>query len=341
MKIAAADFDYEYPEELIASCPAEPRDSSRLMVVDRATGACQHRLFKDLPEYLKPGDCVVLNRTKVLSCRLIGRKSTGGKVDLLLVGQREPGVWTALSSGLKAGMILNFPGNANASVEGLTPEGEYILRFDRNDLLDYLDVHGAAPLPPYIAKRKISGPEDVSRYQTVYARDKGSIAAPTAGLHFTDALLKTLEDKGIALARLTLHVGRGTFRPIQAEDAAEHVMLPEWYRLEADQAALILRARSAGGRVISVGTTSTRVLETLAARPQGITTAEGETKLYIYPGYEFRAIDGLITNFHLPRSTPLMLASAFVGREQLLAAYSEALSRRYRLFSFGDAMLAV
>ncbi len=335
-----SEYDFPFPDELVASNPAEPRDSSRLMVIDRASGSWRHLHFRDLPSCLKSGDCLVINETKVLSCRLLGRKSTGGKAELLLVREIEPGLWAALASGFKAGMQLFFPGELSAVVEGLTDEGEYLCRFDRADILGYLADHGHAPLPPYIVKRKkIPDLGDKERYQTVYARESGSIAAPTAGLHFTPRLLHELESTGVRCAKITLHVGRGTFRPITAEDARSHQMLAESYRVEESEAAKISRTIKEGGRVISVGTTSTRVLETLARRPEGFGPGQGQTELYICPGHEFGIVSGLITNFHLPKSTPLLLASAFLGREKLLAAYQEAFRQRYRLYSYGDAMV--
>ena len=337
--LPVSDFDYEYPEELIASAPAEPRDSSRLLALDRSTGALEHAIFRDLPRFLKPGDCLVLNRTKVLPCRLIGKKSTGGKADLLLVRELGPASWTALASGFKKGQSLEFPGGMKATVEGLTSEGEYLLAFASADVRPYLAEHGLPPLPPYIAKKRAASRDDAARYQTVYARDEGSIAAPTAGLHFTPELLEKLESQGVSIAWVTLHVGRGTFRPIQGDDAAAHVMLPERYVVDPAESAKMLAAKARGSRLVAVGTTATRTIETLAARPGGLGPGSGESSLYIAPGYEFRAVDALLTNFHLPRSTPLMLASAFVGRERLLAAYREAVARRYRLFSFGDATL--
>lgn len=334
--ISLKDFDFEFPEELIATAPAEPRDSSRLMAVDRKTGAWRHKKFSDLPEFLNPGDCVVLNRTKVFAARLVGKKSTGGKADLLMVREVSPGLWAVLSSGLKAGKSLLFGGGASAVVEGLTDEGEYLCRFNRTDVLGYLAEHGKAPLPPYILKKRTDeSVDDPARYQTIFARDTGSIAAPTAGLHFTDGLIASLKAKGVSFAYVTLHVGRGTFRPIDAQDASQHKMLPEWCRMEASEAALVSGAK----RVISVGTTSTRTLESLARRPEGFGAGEMNSSLYIHPGFEFKVLGGLITNFHLPRSTPLMLASAFLGRERLLAAYQEAFKERYRLYSYGDAML--
>ncbi|MFI5363286.1 MAG: tRNA preQ1(34) S-adenosylmethionine ribosyltransferase-isomerase QueA [Elusimicrobiota bacterium] len=337
--LPVSDFDYEYPEDLLATAPASPRDSSRLLVLDRGAGTLAHAAFRDLPRFLKAGDCLVLNRTKVMPCRLMGRKSTGGKADLLLVRELGPASWTALASGFKKGQRLEFPGGMTAAVEGVTAEGEYLLTFASADVRPYLAEHGLPPLPPYIAKKRAASRGDAARYQTVYARDEGSIAAPTAGLHFTPELLKTLNDGGIRTAWLTLHVGRGTFRPIAGEDADAHVMLPERFEVEPAEAELMLAAKARGGRLVAVGTTATRTLETLAASPGGIRAATGESSLYIRPGHVFRAVDALVTNFHLPRSTPLMLASAFAGRERLLAAYREAVSLRYRLFSFGDATL--
>lgn len=341
MNLPVASFDYEYPEELIASSPAEPRDSSRLLVLDRRAQTVAHAVFRDLPLYLRAGDCLVLNRTKVMPVRLLGKKSTGGKADLLLVRELGPSSWTALGSGFKAGQTLEFPGGLSARVEGVAEEGEYRLTFAAADLRPYLAEHGLPPLPPYIAKRRVASREDAERYQTVYARDEGSIAAPTAGLHFTPELLERLRAGGVETAWVTLHVGRGTFRPIAVEDADAHPMLAERFEVEAPESEKLRAAPARGGRLVAVGTTATRVLETLAARPGGLGPAQGETGLYIRPGHVFRAVDALITNFHLPRSTPLMLAAAFAGKDRLLAAYREAVSLRYRLFSYGDATLIV
>lgn len=333
-------FDFEFPKELVASEPANPRDSSRLMVIERESGRWEHRSFGNLPEYLESGDCLVLNDTKVFACRLLGKKSTGGRAEMLLVRDIEPGLWTALSSGLKAGTEVLFPAGLTARIEGLNEEGEYLCRFSSRDMTGYLETHGLAPLPPYILKkRKAPEPRDLSRYQTVYARDPGSIAAPTAGLHFTPGLLEALRLGGVRIARVTLHVGRGTFRPIQGADAGSHKMLPEGYSVAPEQAEIIRRTLDEGRRVVAVGTTSTRTLEALAGRPEGFGPGEGWTDLYIRPGHGFKAAAGLLTNFHLPRSTPLMLAAAFMGRERLLAAYREAFRQRYRLYSYGDAML--
>ena len=333
-----SDYDYEYPESAVAAAPAEPRDSAKLLVLDRKRGSVEHAVFRDLPRWLEPGDCLVLNRTKVIPCRLLGRKPGGGKADLLLVRELGPARWSALASGLKAKQRLEFAAGMSAEVEGLSDEGEYLLSFS-GPVREWLAEHGLAPLPPYIAKRRTPSPSDRERYQTVYARDDGSIAAPTAGLHFTPELLSRLEAAGVRLARLTLHVGRGTFRPIAGDDAAAHRMLPERFELEAAEARVIVEAKAAGKRVVPIGTTSTRALETLAARPEGIGPGAGESSLYITPGHRFLAADALVTNFHLPRSTPLLLACAFAGRERLLAAYKEAVARGYRLYSFGDATL--
>jgi len=334
-----ADFDFEYPEELVASAPAEPRDSSRLLVIDRAARRLEHAVFWDIPRFLRPGDCLVLNRTKVLPCRLRGRKSTGGKVDLLLVRELGSSSWSALSADLKAGQSLEFPGGLQATVEGLGEEGEYRLAFAARDLRSYLAEHGLPPLPPYIAKRRAPSRSDLERYQTVYARDEGSIAAPTAGLHFTPELLGLLRARGVETAWVTLHVGRGTFRPIRGEDAAAHTMLPESYEVEAAQADTLRAAIARGARLVAVGTTVARTLETLASSPFGLCAGRGESALYIAPGYGFRATNALVTNFHLPRSTPLVLACAFAGRDLVLSAYREAVARGYRLYSYGDATL--
>lgn len=338
-RLPLTDYDYEYPESAIASAAAEPRDSARLMVVDRARNSVEHAIFRDLGRWLRPGDCLVVNHTKVLPCRVLGKKSTGGKVDLLLVRELGPSRWTALSSGLRKGQSLLLSGGLAATVEGLNDEGEYLLDFATSDLRPWLAEHGLPPLPPYIAKKRTASRDDAARYQTVYARHDGSIAAPTAGMHFTPELMTALENSGVTIAKVTLHVGRGTFRPIVGEDAAAHKMLPERFEVEKAEADKILAAKAKGGRIVSVGTTTTRTLETLAARPEGLGPGTGESALYISPGYQFKAVDALLTNFHLPRSTPLLLASAFVGRERLLAAYKEAVGMGYRLYSFGDATL--
>ncbi len=338
-----SDFDYAHPPGLTADSPASPRDSSRLMVL-RGRDGPTHQTFRDLPLVLEPGDCLVLNRSRVLPFRLLGHKATGGRADLLLVRSLGPGLWRVLGRGLKPGHKIRLDGDASARVVERDAEG-LVCRFEPEDVLGFALRHGLAPLPPYILRRRGNGHSPVpretelARYQTVYASEDGSIAAPTAGLHFTPTLIDALSRRGVVLSWLVLHVGPGTFRPIVHDDPREHRMLPEWYRLEAPDADTILEARSRGRRVIAVGTTATRALESLAARPQGLGPGEGETDLFIWPGHRFAAVTGLLTNFHLPRSTPLMLAAAFAGRPRLLAAYREAVARRYRLFSYGDSML--
>lgn len=343
------DLDFEFPQKLVASEPASPRDSARLMVIERAGGRWSHRVFRELPGLLSPGDCLVLNETKVLPCRLLGRKAAGGKAELLLVREAAPQLWTALSSGLKPGTDLDFPGGLRGSVLSVTAQGEHLCRFTGVDLAGYMESRGLAPLPPYILKKRKSvsvgsgrtdlATQDRQAYQTVYARKPGSIAAPTAGLHFTPELLAVLASRGIRLARATLHVGRGTFKPIETSAVSSHAMPPEYYRMEPEQARVVRRAMEEGRRVVAVGTTGTRTLETLALRPEGFGPGEGLSSLFIHPGHRFRVASALLTNFHLPRSTPLVLAAAFLGKEKLLAAYREAFRERYRLYSYGDAML--
>jgi len=304
------------------------------MVLDRKSGTLQHRTFRDLPEYLKPGDCLVLNRTKVLPARLIGRKPTGGKVEVLLLKEVSPGVWRALSADLKPGLSVLFDEETRAEVVSPPEDGEWTLRFSTEDVPGLMQRRGLAPLPPYILKKrkrlKTDGDGDLDRYQTVYAQRQGSVAAPTAGLHFTPELLRSLKGAGVRIVELALHVGRGTFNPIRSEDIRGHVMLEEDYEIPPESVDAL-----SGARVVAVGTTSVRTLETFAAtgRPAG------STGLFIVPGHEFRSVDMLLTNFHQPCSTPLLLTCAFAGRERVLAAYREALRLRYRLFSYGDSML--
>jgi S-adenosylmethionine:tRNA ribosyltransferase-isomerase len=352
------DFRYNLPPELIAQTPVEPRDSSRLLVVHRAEGRIEHRRFRDIGEYLRPGDLLLANESRVLPARLYGRKvPSGGHVEVLLLRPhpqpddegREPRVWEALVSPgrrVREGTVLEFgeEGGAHltAEVVARTDSGGRMLRFSLppRPLLDRL---GEMPLPPYIHERLT----DQERYQTVYARTEGSAAAPTAGLHFTPRLLSELADQGVGFATVTLHVGLDTFRPVHTDDPSQHEMHSEWYSLTREAAEAISRTRREGGRVVAVGTTSVRVLET-AAREQGTTSegrdapvepGEGWTRLFITPGYRFGLVDAMITNFHLPRTTLLMLVSAFAGRELVLKAYEEAIQERYRFFSFGDAML--
>lgn len=338
-------FDYRLPEELIAATPAEPRDASRLLVLDRATGRAAHRRFADLPELLRPGDCVVLNRTKVLKARIVGRKRSGGRAELLLLKPHagDGRHWRALARGLAAGASLELAGGLRCEVVGKTEEGEWVCRFPTDNLLSYLDVHGAMPLPPYVLKqrrREGAACSDDERYQTVYAQVPGSVAAPTAGLHFTPALLERLRARGIETAFLTLHIGWGTFRPILTQNILDHRMLPEAFEIDPATVSQLALARRRGGRVVAVGTSCVRALET-ACKGERLSAQKGMADLFIYPGYRYRAVDALLTNFHLPKSTPLLLAAAFAGADRLLAAYREAMAQKYRFYSYGDAMLVV
>lgn len=345
-------FDYQLPPELIAQTPIEPRDAARLLVVERATGALSHRQFRDLGSYLRAGDLLVLNESRVIPARLQARKvPSGGRVELLLLTRHDPRTWEALVGGrrARAGTRLRIeapePGvdqMLEAEVVGETPAGGRLIRFSAavDDLLDAL---GQVPLPPYIHAPLA----DRERYQTVYAKARGSVAAPTAGLHFTPQLLSDLAAQGVGFASVTLHIGLDTFRPVSEAHVEEHAIHREWCRIDSETAGAIAAARERGGRVVAVGTTTVRVLETAAqaAVAQGagepIVPFDGWTDLYIYPGYRFRVVDALITNFHLPRSTLLMLVSAFAGRELIMHAYHEAMRERYRFYSFGDAMLIV
>lgn len=338
-----ADFDYDLPPERIAQTAAEPRDSARLLVLDRAAGTIQHRTFRAIGQFLRPGDLLVANDTRVLRARLRGtRVESGGAVEALLLRDLGGGRWQALvrpGRRLQAGRRVRFGAGADAveaEVEAVIEQGARILRFPAGFDPERI---GETPLPPYIGA-SLSGPE---RYQTVYAREPGSAAAPTAGLHFTTELLESLQSAGIDVARLTLHIGPGTFRPVSVDDPRTHPMHEENFRLTAETAAQIAAARARGGRVVAVGTTVVRVLEHLAGQADGgpISAAEGSTRLLILPDYRFAAVDGLITNFHLPRSTLLMLVSAFAGREFVLRAYREAVAEGYRFYSFGDAMLLI
>lgn len=339
MKVS--DFTFDLPEELIAQDPLEDRSSSRLLTLDKETGKIGHDIFKNITSYLKPGDCLVLNNTKVIPARLIGAKEeTGGKVEVLLLKRKQDQVWeTLVKPGKKArpGARISF---GNGMLEGevleVVEEGNRLIRFEYEGIFEeVLDRLGQMPLPPYITHQL----KDKNRYQTVYAKYDGSAAAPTAGLHFTKELLKEIEEMGIKIAYVTLHVGLGTFRPVKVEDVLEHHMHSEFYRIEEEDARKINETKAAGGRVISVGTTSTRTLESVAQDDGTIQAKSGWTDIFIYPGYRFKVIDGLITNFHLPESTLLMLVSALAGREHILNAYEVAVKERYRFFSFGDAML--
>lgn len=335
------DFTFDLPEELIAQDPLEDRASSRLLVLDKVTGERTHRHFRDVKEYLKPGDCLVINDTKVIPARLIGAKEgTGAKIEVLLLKRKENDMWeTLVKPGKKArpGARISFGnGELVGEVVDVLEEGNRLVRFEYKGIFEeVLDRLGQMPLPPYITHQL----QDKNRYQTVYAKHEGSAAAPTAGLHFTQELLEEIQAMGVKIAHVTLHVGLGTFRPVKVENVLEHHMHSEFYCIEQDAADLINETKKNGGRVISVGTTSTRTLESAADENGFLTAKSGWTEIFIYPGYQFKVIDGLITNFHLPESTLLMLVSALAGREHVLAAYEEAVKERYRFFSFGDAML--
>lgn len=334
------DFDFYLPEEQIAQDPLENRSDSRLMVLNRESGEIKHKIFKDITGYLKKGDCLVINNTKVLPARLIGvKEETGAKIELLLLKRRENDIWeTLVKPGRKArkGAKISFgDGILTGEIIDEVEEGNRLIQFSYEGIFEeILDRLGQMPLPPYITHQL----KDKNRYQTVYAKEEGSAAAPTAGLHFTKELLKEIEDMGVTIAHVTLHVGLGTFRPVKVENVLEHHMHSEFYCIEESEAKKINDTKNNGGRVIAVGTTSTRTLES-ATDEDGILQAKsGNTEIFIYPGYKFKMIDGLITNFHLPQSTLLMLVSAFSTRENILHAYEEAVKEGYRFFSFGDAM---
>lgn len=336
-----SDFDYDLPRELIAQKPVEPRDASRLMVVDRRSGAIAHRCFRDLPEYLRPGDALVINETRVMPARLLGsRERTGGAMEVLLLKRLGKDRWeTLVKPGKKARpgeRIVFGDGLLVATVVGPTDFGGRVLDFSYEGVFEnLLDRLGQMPLPPYIHEQ-LDEPE---RYQTVYAREWGSAAAPTAGLHFTPELLDRLTGQGVEVHRIVLHVGLGTFRPVEVEDPTQHRMHSEFYHVSPEAAAGINAVRARGGRVVAVGTTSVRTLETAADDSGTVHPGQGWTDIFIYPGYRFKVVDSLITNFHLPKSTLLMLVSALAGRDLIMTAYREAVARRYRFFSFGDAML--
>lgn len=335
-----SDFYFELPEEQIAQDPLSDRSSSRLMVLHRKTGTIEHRKFTDIVEYLRPGDCLVRNNTKVIPARLYGtREDTGAVIEFLLLKRHEDDVWeTLVKPGKKArtGVKVVFgEGELRGEIIGVQEDGNRRIRFFYEGIFEeILDHLGQMPLPPYITHKL----EDKNRYQTVYARYDGSAAAPTAGLHFTEELFQKLEEKGVAVANVTLHVGLGTFRPVKVEDVTEHHMHSEHYFIEPAEAEKINRAKKAGGRIICVGTTSCRTIESAAEGDGVLRAAEENTEIFIYPGYRFRIMDELITNFHLPESTLLMLVSALAGKEFVLHAYEEAVREGYRFFSFGDAM---
>ncbi|MGG0283528.1 tRNA preQ1(34) S-adenosylmethionine ribosyltransferase-isomerase QueA [Peribacillus butanolivorans] len=335
-------FDFHLPEELIAQVPLEDREASRLMVLDKVTGELKHDVFSHITEYIKPGDCLVLNDTKVLPARLYGSKEeTGGKVEVLLLKQEHDDVWETLvkpAKRIKEGTTIIFgDGKLSAVCTGVLEHGGRILKFQYEGIFyEILEELGEMPLPPYIKEQL----DDQDRYQTVYARERGSAAAPTAGLHFTEHLLEKLKGMGVHIAFITLHVGLGTFRPVSVDDIDSHEMHSEFYQMTEGTARLLNKVKEDGGKIITVGTTSTRTLETIASRNDGVFKEEsGWTSIFIYPGYEFKGIDAMITNFHLPKSTLIMLISALAGREHVLHAYETAVEEKYRFFSFGDAML--
>lgn len=335
-----SDFYYDLPQELIAQDPLEDRSSSRLLVLDRETGEMEHRVFRDITEYLRPGDCLVVNNTKVIPARLLGvKEDTGAGIEILLLKRKADNVWeTLVKPGKKArpgARIVFGDGILKGEVLEVVDEGNRLIRFEYEGIFEeILDRLGQMPLPPYITHQL----KDKNRYQTVYAEHDGSAAAPTAGLHFTPELLEEIQAKGVRLAHVTLHVGLGTFRPVKVEDVSQHHMHSEYYVVEEEQARLINDTRAAGGRVICVGTTSCRTLESAADEDGILRAGSGWTDIFIYPGYRFKIMDALITNFHLPESTLLMLVSAFADKEKIMKAYEEAVRQRYHFFSFGDAM---
>lgn len=340
-ELKKSDFYFDLPQELIAQDPLEDRSGSRLLVLDKKTGGIEHHIFHEIIDYLNPGDCLVLNDTKVIPARLLGtREDTGAAVEVLLLKRKEKDVWeTLVKPGKKArpGMRLVFGGGLlSAEVLEIVEEGNRLIRFGYEGIFEeVLDKLGEMPLPPYITHKL----QDKDRYQTVYARYEGSAAAPTAGLHFTKQLLSAIEEKGVDIAYVTLHVGLGTFRPVKEENILEHHMHSEFYQVSAEAAEKINRAKESGHRVICVGTTSCRTVESAADADGKLRECCGDTQIFIYPGYRFKVLDALITNFHLPESTLVMLVSALAGREQVLHAYEEAIRERYRFFSFGDCML--
>ena len=339
--LKTSDFYFDLPEELIAQDPLEDRSSSRLLMLDKKTGKTEHHIFKEVIDYLNPGDCLVLNNTKVIPARLLGvKEDTGAAVEVLLLKRKENDVWeTLVKPGKKCrpGARLSFGnGILKAEVLEVVEEGNRLIHFEYEGIWEeVLDSLGEMPLPPYITHKL----QDKNRYQTVYAKYEGSAAAPTAGLHFTPELLQQIEDKGVDIAYVTLHVGLGTFRPVKVDNILEHHMHSEYYQISQEAADKINRAKESGHRVICVGTTSTRTVESAADENGRLQECCDNTEIFIYPGYKFKVLDALITNFHLPESTLVMLVSALAGRENVLAAYKEAVDEKYRFFSFGDAML--
>ena len=335
-----SDFYYDLPKELIAQDPLEDRSASRLMHLNKETGEYEHGHFRDILKYLKPGDCLVINDTKVIPARLYGSKvGTEAAIEILLLKRRENDIWETLvkpGKKCKVGTVISFgDGILTGEVVDIVDEGNRLIQFHYDGIFEeILDQLGEMPLPPYITHKL----QDKNRYQTVYAKHEGSAAAPTAGLHFTKELLQQVQDAGVKIAHVTLHVGLGTFRPVKVEDVTQHHMHSEFYVVEEDQAKLINDTKAAGGRVIAVGTTSCRTLESATGEDGILKAGSGWTEIFIYPGYRFKMIDGLITNFHLPESTLVMLVSALAGKEHIMAAYEAAVKEKYRFFSFGDAM---
>jgi S-adenosylmethionine:tRNA ribosyltransferase-isomerase len=342
-ELKKSDFYFDLPQELIAQDPLEDRSASRLLVLNRKTGAVEHHTFREIMNYVRSGDCLVLNNTKVIPARLMGvKEDTGAAIEVLLLKRRDNDVWeTLVKPGKKArsgAKIVFGDGCLRAEVLDVEEEGNRLIRFDYEGIFEeVLDRLGEMPLPPYITHKL----QDKNRYQTVYAKYEGSAAAPTAGLHFTEELLAQIEKMGVKIAYVTLHVGLGTFRPVKADNILEHHMHSEHYEVTPETAELINRTKESGGRVICVGTTSCRTVESAADESGRVQPGCGDTEIFIYPGYRFKALDCLITNFHLPESTLVMLVSALAGRENVLAAYREAVEERYRFFSFGDAMLVI
>lgn len=336
-----SDFYYDLPKELIAQDPLEDRSSSRLLVLHRKSGRVEHRVFTDIVEYLKPGDCLVRNNTKVIPARLYGtRVDTGATIELLLLKRMENDVWeTLVKPGKKArkGVVISFgDGILTGEIIDVKEDGNRLIQFRYEGIFEeILDQLGQMPLPPYITHTL----KDKNRYQTVYAKYEGSAAAPTAGLHFTEELFQKLEEKGVLVANVTLHVGLGTFRPVKVDDVSKHHMHTEFYQVTKEEADRINKAKQAGGRIVCVGTTSCRTIESAADENGVLKPGQGDTDIFIYPGYSFKMMDVLITNFHLPESTLLMLVSALAGKEQVMRVYEEAVRERYRFFSFGDAMI--
>ena len=338
--LSTKDYYYDLPKELIAQDPLEDRSSSRLMVLGKKSGEVSHHHFRDILDYLRPGDCLVINNTRVIPARLIGtKKETGAHVEILLLRRKKDDIWETLvkpGKKLRPGAEVTFgDGSLTATILDVVEGGDRLVQFHYDGIFEeVLDRLGEMPLPPYI-KHKL---KDRDRYNTVYAKFDGSAAAPTAGLHFTKELLEEVKEKGVNIAQVTLHVGLGTFRPVKVDDVREHEMHTEWYRVTQETADLINQTKENGGRIIAVGTTSVRTLETVADENGHMKAQEGDTSIFIYPGYKWKVVDGLITNFHLPESTLIMLVSSLAGREHVLAAYKEAVKERYRFFSFGDAM---